>query len=91
MHMLAWINVMKPHYVTNIRHVRLFKNGRSQAVRIPRDFELQGNEVLMHREGHRLIIEPISSLSLTELFAQWQPINDKFPDISDQEPEPVEL
>ncbi|PJB30730.1 MAG: VapB, partial [Deltaproteobacteria bacterium CG_4_9_14_3_um_filter_65_9] len=26
------------------RHVRLFKNGRNQALRIPREFELPGNE-----------------------------------------------
>ena len=82
---------MKSHHVNHIRHVRLFKNGRSQAVRIPRDFELQGNEVLMHREGMRLIIEPIASLSLVQLFAQWQPMNDGLPDTPDQEPEPVEL
>ena len=39
------------------RHVRLFRNGANQAVRIPREFELPGNEALMHREGNRLILE----------------------------------
>lgn len=28
------------------RHVRLFKNGRNQALRIPRDFELPGDEAI---------------------------------------------
>nr|QQZ51333.1 AbrB/MazE/SpoVT family DNA-binding domain-containing protein [Phenylobacterium glaciei] len=32
------------------RHVKLFKNGRNQAVRIPREFELPGEDAIMHRE-----------------------------------------
>ena len=28
------------------RHARLFRNGRNQALRIPREFELEGNEAL---------------------------------------------
>ncbi|MCY3955527.1 MAG: AbrB/MazE/SpoVT family DNA-binding domain-containing protein [Nitrospira sp.] len=39
------------------RHVKLFKNGRNQAVRIPREFGLPGEDVLMRKEGDRLIIE----------------------------------
>jgi antitoxin VapB len=46
------------------RHVRLFKNGRNQAVRIPRAFELPGDEAVMHKEGERLIIEPVPKTSL---------------------------
>lgn len=41
------------------RSARLFRNGRNQAVRIPRDLELPGEEVLVYREGERLILEPI--------------------------------
>jgi len=40
------------------RHVKLFRNGRNQAVRIPREFELPGDEAIMRREGRRLVIEP---------------------------------
>ena len=82
---------MRPHLSTAVRHVKLFKNGRSQAVRIPRDFELEGDEVLMHREGNRLIVEPILPKSLAQLFAGWRPLDDGLPDISDPEPEPVEI
>ncbi len=39
------------------RHVRLFKNGRNQALRIPREFELPGNEAILRKEGNRLIID----------------------------------
>lgn len=41
------------------RYVRLFRNGKNQAVRIPREFELNAQEVIMRREGNRLIIEPV--------------------------------
>lgn len=41
------------------RHVRLFRNGRNQAVRIPVEFELPGNEAIMHRDGDRLVIQPV--------------------------------
>lgn len=82
---------MQPSSIVNVRHVRLFKNGRSQAVRIPRDFELQGDEVLMHREGNRLIIEPIFSKPIAQLFASWQPLKDGLPIIIDSAPEDVDL
>ena len=41
------------------RHVKLFRNGRNQAVRIPVEFELPGDEAIMHRDGDRLMIEPL--------------------------------
>ena len=38
---------------------RLFKNGRSQAVRLPKDFRFEGDEVSIRREGKRVILEPV--------------------------------
>ena len=38
------------------RYVKLFKNGRNQAVRIPREFEFPGEAAIMRKEGERLII-----------------------------------
>jgi len=29
------------------RHIRLFRNGRNQALRIPREFELEGKEAII--------------------------------------------
>jgi antitoxin VapB len=46
------------------RHVKGFKNGRSQAVRIPREFELSGEDAIMRKAGDRLIIEPAPPKSL---------------------------
>ncbi|MDS4020028.1 MAG: AbrB/MazE/SpoVT family DNA-binding domain-containing protein [Candidatus Competibacter sp.] len=73
------------------RHVRLFKNGRNQALRIPREFELPGNEAIVHKEGDRLIVEPVRRHSLLALLATWKPLEEDFPDIQDWPPEPVEL
>jgi antitoxin VapB len=38
---------------------KLFPNGRSQAVRLPKAFRMPGKEVLVHREGSRVILEPV--------------------------------
>jgi len=66
------------------RRARLFRNGRNQAVRIPRDLELPGQEVVMYKEGDRLILEPVAKPSrLLELLAQWAPIEDEFPEVDE--------
>ncbi len=66
------------------RHVSLFRNGRNQAVRIPREFELEGTEAIIRKEGARLIIEPIGSRHrLLALLAGWAPLQEAFPEIAD--------
>ena len=42
---------MNAHDKEGIRTARLFRNGRSQAVRIPREFEFEGEEVLVRKNG----------------------------------------
>lgn len=54
------------------RHVRLFRNGRNQAIRIPREFELEGNEAVIRKDGDRLIIEPVVKGGLLALLADWE-------------------
>jgi len=73
------------------RHVKLFRNGRNQAVRIPREFELPGEDAVMRKEGDRLIIEPAKPQSLLAVLASLEPIEDGFPPIPDSPPEPVDL
>lgn len=73
------------------RHVKLFKNGRNQAVRIPREFELPGNEAVMRKEGERLIIEPVEPKSLLAVLTTLQPLDEEFPPIPELPAEPVEL
>jgi antitoxin VapB len=71
------------------KSVKLFRNNRSQAVRIPVEFEFPGDRVLIHREGNKLIIEPVTRpTNIVELLAEWKketPLGpeDQFPAIDD--------
>ncbi len=66
------------------RHVRLFRNGRNQALRIPREFELPGDEAILRQEGDRLVIEPIKpKRDLLEILATLEPIEEAFPDVDE--------
>ena len=38
---------------------KLFRNGRSQAVRLPKDFRFPGDEVRIRREGDTVVLEPL--------------------------------
>ena len=70
------------------RHVKLFRNGRNQAVRIPVEFELPGDEAIMHRDGDRLVIEPVRKRGLIALLETMQPLDEEFPAIDDPVPAP---
>lgn len=67
----------------NQRQVSLFRNGRNQAIRIPREFELEGTEAIIHKEGNKLIIEPVSKKSLKTVLASLPSLNEEFPEIMD--------
>jgi antitoxin VapB len=71
--------------------VKLFRNGRNQAVRIPREFELPGEDAVMRKEGDRLVIEAAPPKSLLALLATWAPLDEDFPEIEDLPPDDVEL
>jgi antitoxin VapB len=68
------------------RHVKLFRNGRNQAVRIPREFELAGQDAIMRKEGDKLIIEASAPPSLLAVLATLHPLRERFPDITDAAP-----
>jgi len=69
------------------RHVKIFKNGRNQAVRIPREFELRTQEAVMRKEGEKLIIEPLPPRSLLAVLATLSPVEEDFPPLSDPTPD----
>ena len=79
------------------KEVRLFRNNRSQAVRIPVEFELPGDRALIRREGNRLIIEPTERpTTVAGLLAQWtaeEPLgpDDQLPSIEDQAASPEDI
>ena len=62
------------------RYVRLFKNGRNQAVRIPREFELPGQNAIIRKEGRRLAV--LKTLG---------PLDEEFLPIQDPPAEPLDL
>lgn len=73
------------------RHVKLFRNGRNQAVRIPREFELPGEDAVIFREGTRLVIEAVPPRSLLSLLSTLSPIAEEFPAIDDLGLDSIEL
>ena len=73
------------------RHVKLFKNGRNQAVRIPRDFELPGEDAIIRKDGERLIIEPAPPRSLLAILATLPSLDEDFPSFEDRPAEAVDL
>ena len=73
------------------RYVRLFRNGRNQALRIPRDLELPGRAAILRKEGARLIVEPVTGPSLLAVLANLEPIDEELPPIARPASEPVSL
>ncbi len=73
------------------RHARLFRNGRNQALRIPREFEFEGDEVIVRKEGDRLIVEPIRQGRLLGLLRTLEPLDEPFPDIDEDLTRPDEV
>lgn len=65
------------------RHIRLFRNGRNQALRIPREFELDSDEAIIRKEGDRLIVEPVKKPGLLALLATLKPLEEEFPDVDE--------
>lgn len=70
------------------KHVKLFRSGRNQAVRIPVEFELPGREAIMRRDGDRLVIEPVRKHGLIALLRTMKPLQEAFPAIDDPVPVP---
>ena len=73
------------------REVRLFRNNRNQAIRIPVEFELPGDRALIHREGDRLVIEPVRKAELLGLLASWTPVKETLPEIEDPDVQPEDI
>ena len=66
---------------TSARRLRIFRKGRNQIIEIPKEYELEGNEVIVKKEGNRLILVPIKKRKLLSILSQLRPIPDDFPDL----------
>jgi antitoxin VapB len=73
------------------RRVKLFRNGRNQAVQIPHEFELPGHEAIIRKVSDKLIIEAAALASLLEQLRTLKPIPEEFPTIEELPRDPVEL
>jgi antitoxin VapB len=73
------------------RHVRLFRNGRNQALRIPRDLELPGRVAILRKEGSRLVVGAVTRPSLLAVLATLKPLDEELPRIESLPAEPVTL
>jgi antitoxin VapB len=72
-------------------HARVFRNGRSRAVRIPSGIDLPGDEVVFRQEHGKVTIEPVAKKpNLLEVLAMLEPIDVDFPEVDDPLPEPID-
>jgi antitoxin VapB len=85
---------MNEHVATK-KIVHVFKNGRSRAVRIPKEFDFEGDEVEMEQlSDGTLTIAPVGKRKTwADVLATIEPLGpeDAFPEIEDFPPEPVDL
>lgn len=65
------------------RHVRLFRNGSNQAIRIPKEFELEGEEVILRKEDGHLVIEPLPQNRLLDVLKGLEELTEPFPDVDE--------
>ena len=62
-----------------MKTVKLFKNGRSQAVRLPKEFRFEGvKEVSIRRHGKGVVLEPVEEFSWSGWWKSWQALGDEF-------------
>lgn len=71
----------------NMRTAALFKNGKNQAVRLPKEFEFKGvTEVEISKEGESIILTPKRKSWIS--FVDIEPVDDEFlvdrPDIIEE-------
>lgn len=69
---------------------KLFKHGRSQAVRLPKAYRLPGSEVRVRRVGRGVLLEPMET-DISAWFAGMDALNDEpfMPDGRQQPPMPA--
>ena len=73
-----------PNIPISARQARLFRNGRNQAVRIPREFELPADEVMIYREDDHLVVVPVKrSPTLAAVLSRLTSLEEDFSDIAD--------
>jgi antitoxin VapB len=71
---------------------KIFMHGRSQAVRLPKEFRLPGKEVRVRRVGNAVLLEPIDDRKPFDAEAFWAKIDAlggrNFPEVTDDDLRP---
>jgi antitoxin VapB len=73
--------------LSRLKKASLFMNGRSQAVRLPKEFRFEGTHVFVKRDGNRVILMPEDDRIERLIAAMGSAPN--FPDIPRDPPEPM--
>ena len=74
------------------RHARPFRNGRTQALRIPREFELAADKVIIYREDGRLVVEPVRQAPTpAEILSRLTALDEDFPTIAEPPADPEDV
>jgi len=75
--------------MSELRTAKIFNNGRSQAVRLPKEFRLPGKEVRIRRLGNGVLLEPME-FDVDAWFARLDALGDVpfLPDGVDRPPPP---
>jgi len=68
---------------------KIFQNGRSQAVRLPKDFRFDGDEVFVHKVGNAVVLLPVRH-SWDTLFQSLDKFSEDFMQDGRQQPLPQE-
>jgi len=70
---------------------KLFKHGRYQAVRLPKDFRLSGNKVAISHMGDAIVLQPIrySWLDVYHAMSELPDFMDEIEDLPSEEQEPL--
>jgi antitoxin VapB len=55
------------------------------------EFELPGDEAIMHRDGDRLVVEPLRKRRLVAMLKTMKPLDEEFPELDDPVPPPKNL
>jgi len=69
-----------------VNRAKVFQNGRSQAVRLPKEFRFDGEEVYVHKVGNAVVLLPVQH-SWDSFFRALDVFSDDFMQEGRQQPE----
>ena len=69
--------------MSTIRQIKIIRLGDRQAIELPPEFELPGEEVVVYKDGDNIILRPVKSLSLIEYLDTLEPMEEDFPEVED--------